>query len=450
MRPGVKTTVVGIIALILYLGPPVSAQHGHPPRVELKPNALQRMRDCKLPVMDVEVRGITPGQPVHIEILRDCNADRRPDLKSDTDCCKSPIASWDSEPANDLGQVRAEIDFATRKGTLPENVGLWVRVTRIPNDGLADLAPFGLLQNPCDLWTSLVDTFFGGDCDPGLTRALWPHRGPDDLEAVIFEVRRLKMDPVPGAAELPETLEVPGTLGATGVAWMDNATLIVTRGSSPSEGFSVIGQEKPVAAGLYRIPLGGEPALLWRSEAGDVLPTAPLALPGGRIAFVRQSLAPEPLETVGHDAPTTAILSIWKDGSLEPREVPLPYHIQQLLKADDDGRQILALTLGFRSSRPLFLHIDLRGAEPSVEAVGYDHSLYLAALRAPGGQVSVIAIDDVSGRFGWDLSLIRPGDEIPQHLVHRKGRHDLMPAWRPDGKELAYLAEVSRMEWQLR
>ncbi len=400
--------------------------------LEIEPNALQRTLNGKLLPMTIEVRGLGAGEIVQIEVLRDADGTARH---------AGPIDAWDSRPADANGHVRHELDFESEDWDLPDNVGLWLRVRRKTDETDAELALFGLVRNPCTLWPTLVATFFGGKCDPGLLQALRRHKGPAGLEHVTFEVRRLGM--TTSAEDKPEVVTVPATTGATGVTWADNATLLVTRAPKPRDKAS-----SDVDPGLYRVPLDGEPQLLWKPD-DELLPAAPLALAGGRIAFIRQPLTGEPLE----DKNAEAFLSLWDDGVVELEAVSLPYRIHQLLASADSGRQILALTLGIRSNRPLFLTIDLGDADtpPSFEVRGYHHALYQAALRAPNtgslaGGVSAVAFEDNSGRWGWDLILVDHTGQWIRDLARRKDKNDLMPAWHPDGTELAFLAEVSRFE----
>ena len=59
------------------------------------------------------------------------------------------------------------------------------------------------------------------------------------------------------------------------MAWLNAQTLVVTATEARSK--------------LLRVPLQGEPTVLWKDPAPDGLSAAaPLALPGGKIAFVRQ------------------------------------------------------------------------------------------------------------------------------------------------------------------
>jgi hypothetical protein len=139
-----------------------------------------------------------------------------------------------------------------------------------------------------------------------------------------------------------------------------------------------------------------------------------------------------------------AFLSLWADGKVDPaHEVMLPFRIQQLLKSSPDGRQILALSLGIGENLPSFLQIDL--AERTVQNLGYSTTLYQVAFRSPKTGVSVVSFEDVSTDQGWDLVLADDKGRLIKDLQARK-QDDILPAWQPDGKSLAYLAEVEAKE----
>ena len=436
---------------------PVALGEEVPLRVEVEPNALQRVRSVAdgsedgtrdpasplpmPPPMTIEVWGATPGEPVYFEVLRDCDNDKLADRVT-KGACESPLATWSSPPTDTTGYLHSSLDFSAQTWDLPDNVGLWLHARRSPESSVGALVPFGLLSNACDLWRTLVDTFFDGKCDAGLLQALRRHKGPAGLEDVTFEVRRLVVEP-----RIAEPVPVPNTLGATGVAWADETTLIVARAPVVLEVPAVLPTQERAAAvppGLYRIDLADdEPAseLLWQPASAGLMPAAPFSLQGGeQIAFVRQSLTGD----LRRDEQADVLLSFWKDGALESEVIPLPYRIHQILAASDSEDRLLALSLGLRSNRPTFLRI--HWPSRSVAIVGYHHGLYHAALRVPNGGVSAISFEDASGRWGWELMLVDEKGEWVEDLVHRKHFHDLMPTWRPNGGEMAYLAEVSRIE----
>jgi hypothetical protein len=393
---------------------------GPPAWVEVDPNAIEEAGQP----MRINVGGIPQGQTVTLQILQDCNGDHRPDLQGQGDC-KSPLYARDSSKAGSRNRVEDSLDFTAlaKSGTpLPRNRALWLRASK-PGSRQGVLSLFGLVDDPCTLWQATLEAFRLGACSQSaVPQALRRHRGPLGFEAKTFEVRRL--DP---AGDAPP-VSIAGTRGATGVAWLDAQTLVVTATEAGSE--------------LLRVPLQGEPTVLWKDPAPDGLsPAAPLALPRCKIAFVRQ----RPPGQEAADGRPEAVLSLWAGGKVDPaRDVVLPFRIQQLLRSSPDGRQILALSLGIGENLPSFLQIDL--AERTVQSLGYSNTLYQVAFRSPKAGVSVVSFEDVSTDQGWDLVLADDKGHFMKDLQARKKKDDILPAWQPDGKSLAYLAEVDAKE----
>lgn len=396
---------------------------GPPAWVEVDPNAIQKADQP----MQINVGGIPQGQMVTLQILQDCNGDHRPDLRDQGDC-KSPLYARDSSKAGSRNLVEDHLDFTTleKSGTsLPRNRALWLRASR-PGSQQGVLTLFGLVDDPCTLWQATLEVFRLGACSKSaVAQALRRHRGPLGFEAKTFEVRRL--DP---AGDAPP-VSIAGTRGATGVAWLNAQTLVVTATEAGSK--------------LLRVPLQGEPTVLWRDPAQDGLSAAaPLALPGGlpgdKIAFVRQRL---PGQESAEGRPV-AVLSLWAEGRINPaHDIVLPFRIQQLLTSSPDGCQILALSLGIGENLPSFLQIDL--TDRTVQNLGYDNTLYQVAFRSPKAAISVISLEDVSTNQGWDLALADAKGHRIKDLQARK-QDDILPAWQPDGKSIAYLAEVKAKE----
>lgn len=396
---------------------------GPPAWVEVDPNAIEKVDQP----MQINVGGIPQGQTVTLQILQDCNSDHRPDLRGQGDC-KSPLYARNSSKSGSRNRVEDSLDFIVleKSGTsLPRNRALWLRASR-PGSRQGTLSLFGLVDDPCTLWQATLEVFRLGACSKSpVAQALRRHRGPLGFEEKTFEVRRL--DP---AADAPP-VSIAGTRGATGVAWLNAQTLVVTATEAGSK--------------LLRVPLQGEPTVLWQDPAQEGLfAAAPLALPGGpsgdKIAFVRQRLTGQESE----EGRPVAFLSLWADGKIDPaHDLVLPFRIQQLLASSSDGRQILALTLGIGENLPSFLQIDL--VERTVQNLGYSPTLYQVAFRSPQTGVSVASFEDVSTDQGWDLVLADDKGRLVKDLQARK-QDDILPAWQPDGKSLAYLAEVEAKE----
>lgn len=413
--------ILGIAFLLIAAAQ--ASDPGPPAWVEVDPNAIQNAGQP----MRIDVGGIPQGQVVKLQVLQDCNGDHRPDLRGQGDC-KSPLVARDSSKAGARNMVEDSLDFIALEksgNSLPRNRALWLRASRLGSQqGVLTL--FGLVDDPCTLWQATLEVFRLGACSKsGVAQALRRHRGPLGFEEKTFEVRRL--DPSGDTPPVP----IAGTRGATGVAWLSAQTLVVTATEAGSK--------------LLHVPLQGEPTVLWNDPAPDGLTAAaPLALPGGpsgeKIAFVRQRL---PGQESAEGRPV-AFLSLWADGRIDPaHDVVLPFRIQQLLASSPDGRQILALSLGIGENLPSFLQIDL--TERTVQNLGYSPTLYQVAFRSLETGASVVSFEDVSTDQGWDLVLTDDKGRLIKDLQARK-QDDILPAWQPDGKSLAYLAEVEVQE----
>lgn len=399
-----------LLVLLAVLALPAAGQihdPGLPRGLEVEPNAIQ---DLTQP-MAIRVAGIPRGESVRLQVLQDCNDDHRPDLQG-TAVCKSPLHEWDSAPAEAEG-VSDRLDFQALRAPLPADRKLWLRASR-KGSSQALYALFGLVKDPCSLWQSLLATFQRSPCRLGLAQALLRHRGAAAWKSGRYEVRRLDLGTEPF-----QPVSVPGTKGATGLAWLDDRTLLVT--VAPPAGPSR----------LLRVPLsGGDAKVLWEASGEDArLAVAPLALPDGRIAFVRQALGA-----------SSALLSVWEKGNVDPaRDLELPGGIHQLAASDAEGREILALTLGAEENQPAFLRIDL--AARSVENLGFHPALYHAVFGSPKGDRAIVAFEDNSGQKGWELALVDASGKLLQDVQSRP-EDDLLPAWQPGGGGVAFLAEV--------
>ncbi len=386
-----------------------SPDPGPPVGLEIEPNAIQD------PAKPMAIRAKIPlGESIHFQVLQDCSGDGRPDLQERAGCV-NPLYEWDSAPADAKG-VSDRLDFQalSAKGRpLPEGRQLWLRASR-KGSSQALYALFGLVKEPCSLWQSLLATFQRSPCRLGLVQGLLRHRGATAWKDGRYEVQRV--DP---GAKLLRPMTIGGTQGATGLAWLDNQTLLVT--VMPSVGH----------ARLLRVPVsGGCTEILWEAPCGDTrFVTAPIALPGGRIAFVRQE-----------GSASSSLLSVWEKGKIDPdRDLVLPGSIHQLVAADPKGREILALTLGTEENQPAFLRIDL--VARSVENLGFHPALYQAVFSSPQGDSSIIAFEDNSGQAGWDLVLVNAAGKLDKKVQSRP-EDDLLPAWQPNGSGLAFLAEI--------
>jgi hypothetical protein len=401
--------------VLLLTVPPAASQStdpGLPAGLEIEPNAIQ---DPATPMV-IRVPKIPPGKTVYLEVLQDCiGNDERPEREGTADCA-NPLLKRDSVAADRDG-VRDRLSFQDLRDqgkALPEDRKLWLRVSRSKESSQALYAMFGLVKEPCSLWQSLLATFERGPCRVGFARVLLRHRGAAAWKSGRYEVRHLILSKEPF-----QPVTVPGTWDATGLAWLDDQTLLVT--VAPAVGH----------ARLLRVAASGSRGeVLWEAPCGDSrIATAPLALPAGRVAFVRQ--APDA---------SSSLLSVWEKGRIDPDlDLELPGGIHQLVTADRQGKEILALTLGAEENQPAFLRIDL--AARSVENLGFHPALYQAVFSSPKGDGAILAIEDNSGQTGWDLVLFNPSGKLRKKLQTRP-EDDLLPAWQPGGGGVAFLAEL--------
>ena len=403
---------LALLSCLALAGSLVAAPGERPKRLAVEPNAIVQIDDP----LTIEVEGVPAGDPVKLEVFEDC-----------LDKAACPAAyTRPSEPADAKGIVRDKLyrsELVAGDMKSPEGRRLWLRVSFQDSERYRQ-AMFGFGVSECDLFATFFDAFRLGPCDPGLLQVLRNHRQPSDLADQIFEVRRITTDAVDA-----DPITVPGTRGASGVAWWDAQTLLVTAAGTEQEG--------DLPAGLYSVRLGGDaqPERLWVPDADQPPPSAPFALSDKRVAFVTQApgaQGSEASETVAH-------LVVWDKELGEVSSVGLPYKVHQVLRSGADGNQLLALSLGVADNRPTLLSVDLETRETTV--LGFSNALYEAALREPEGEVSVVAFENAFALNGWEMVLTREG-QLERILVKRNGKDDLAPAWNPRGGEVAFLSQV--------
>ncbi|MCP4661509.1 MAG: hypothetical protein GY856_39410 [bacterium] len=394
---------------------------GRPTRLAIEPNAI--LRDDQ--PLEIRIEGIPKDVRARIWVVRDCDQDDRPD--DDPECPR--VYDCESEPADGNGLAVHRLDFTEiekSKPIFPRGEMLWLRAAH-PDSQRFRQAMFGFVKDECSLFKTASDVFLRGPCKPGLKQVLRRHRQPSGLANAVFEVRRLVVDD-PAAEPLP----VPGTRGSSGVAWLDGETLLVTAAGVADEG--------SLAAGLYLVPLkpNAQPERLWSPGDGGPGAVAPLALGHGRAAFVRQAPGPQ---RIGAESEVAWLTVLRIKGREIEHRVPLPYKVHQLVAASSKGKAVLALSLGVADNQPMFFVVNLaeEGSEP--EVLGFSTALYQSLMREPGGERSVVAFENAFAGQGWQL-VVAEGTRLTRDLVKREGRHDLAPAWRPQGGELAYLAQV--------
>jgi hypothetical protein len=393
------------------------------PDVRITPNAIQQ-RDVP---MIIDLAG-APGQTLYFFILRDCDGDpATPELHGNAGCV-TPLHRQ-IFVLDDTGgrQIALRLDDNPH---LPDNQNLWVRVSSVPSgDRAYQDALFGLVDEPCSLWATIISAFGAGDCSSGLAEAFGPQRSYDGQRpAVPLEARRLVLPSGNTLAGKP--VPVPGTRGATGVTWLDPDSLLVTVGASPPDILTAVDTApEPVTPGLYRVDVAtGKGLRLVAQGEGEIL-TAPFALGPDAIAFVRERVV------VRADG-TVASLVIWRGGRAS-KEIPLRRSIHQILAADPRGARVLAYSRW--QGIPSLLEIDL--ATGAATELGFPPQLFHALMRRPGGSEVVLALEDNAGYNGWELILVDGDGRLAAELAVG-ARDDLMPAWRPGRREIVYLGQA--------
>jgi hypothetical protein len=404
--------------------PAALAQHvPRAPDVRITPNAIQQ-RDVP---MLIDLAG-APGQTLYLFILRDCDGNAAtPELRG-TERCVTPLHE---QMAVLDGTGRRQVELRFEKNLhLPGNQNLWLRASSVPaGDRAYQDAVFGLVDEPCSLWATVISAFGLGSCSSGLGEAFGPQRSHDDQRpAVALEARRLVIPPDGTPAGDP--VSVPGTRGATGVAWLDPGTLLVTVGASEQDIVPVDDDApEPVPPGLYRIDVAtGKGQRLVQPGERETL-AAPFALGGDAIVFARESVV------VRADG-SVATLTVLR-GNRVTREIPLRRSIHQILAMDPRGRSVLAYSRW--QGIPILLQIDLLTG--AVADLGFPPQLFHAVMRMPGSSQAVVALEDNAGYNGWDLILVDGSGHLAQELAVGPSE-DLMPAWRPGRREIVYLGQT--------
>ncbi|GAB4565586.1 MAG: hypothetical protein Tsb0020_16600 [Haliangiales bacterium] len=412
---------IGVFASMWAKAPPASAEP--PPAVSIRPNAIQALDQP----MTISLHG-SAGQTLHILVLRSCDADpNTPEVVPSAAFPRCNPRVWTRTVALDpIGDGRAQVTLPM--SALPAEVHgrkLWVRVASdASGQGAYSDAVFAVLDTPCSLFDTILGWFSDGACSTDVVPTLRAQMSAPEHSDAGLEVRRL-VRRADDSWSPPEI--VPGTRFATGAAWVDAKHILVTLDAA--HGGLPTASDSNVAAtpgGLYRIHVAsGHRVALAEARRGELL-MAPFALGPDSLVFVRSRVTP------ASDG-TAATLVIQRKGSVV-REWPLRTHIHRILAANAAQTQVLAYSR--QQGVPELLSIDLQTGH--VTSMGTADQLYLSALRAPGGQASVIALRDKAGYYGWDLVLVNKRGELSAELAVGRG-DDLMPSWHPDGHEILYL-----------
>lgn len=387
--------------MIFLLAAPVFAA----PAEGYAPSALKTIpggRQSLEEPMKILAEGVS-GTPAWGFILRDCNHDYYPDSKTIGDC-KTPAHQfeWKFGPE---GRLREYLDLRNYP-ELPKSVPLWLRVCSKPDpiDSCRE-ALFSVAGEPCALLDTLLHSFGAGPCSLSLEAAFGQRRAYASLPEGKFIVE-LFDDPLDGNSK---PRKISGTSGASGVAWLNKETLLVTRAQDP---------------GLYRVEdsPSARPQLLWRAPAGAT-PLAPFALSTERWLVV--------LERRNSGKQTWELIELEK-GKVKSRSA-LGARIHKIHRADSTAKRILAEGTAGGDLELFVVEI----ANGHMTGLGYSAGALYPLTKSPSGELAALAYEN-SGDGGWDIDLLDSSAKLRRRLCAREA-DDWMPAWSPNGK-LAYLA----------
>lgn len=394
------------------------------PSVVIEPNAIQNASGS----MKINVRG-RAGATVHLFILKSCDSDPNTPEITPTKTC-NPRVVEQPFTLDSRGQKTLELKMSRIPRRLHGHK-LWARVAiDTSGRGAHGQAVFTVLGDSCSVLETIWGLVADNDCTINMDETLKHQRGGSaERPDIVLEVRRLARNAA-GKWTAPQI--VPGTRGATGVAWADEDSLYVTIGRIAEDLFAPANAPPPAKPGLYRIDrTSGQRTLLLASEDDETF-AAPFAVRPGCMVFVRERVIAAPDGTV-------ATLAVWRHGRGVTREIPLRQSIHQILAAEPKRPQVLAYSRW--RGVPALLSIDLRSQV--ITHLGAPEYLFHAALRAPGRGEAVMALEDNAGDNGWDLILVNEKGALSEEVLVGAG-DDLMAAWRPGGMEIVYLGQAER------
>lgn len=400
-----------------------------PPAVEIMPNAIETPDEP----MEIAIHG-APGQKLYLFILRNCDNDwNTPEVAPRPGC--DPRISTRQIELNANGQWREHKRIAEVPADL-YGQKLWLRVSLNP-DGRWPYgdAMFTMVSELCSVWDTVIHLFTHNPCETDIQATLLPQRHHDENRPAVLLEARILTDAL-AINQWRQPKPVPSTRGATGVAWADANTLLVTVGhmgthSTPQGKRS--SRTSLLAPGLYRInTVTNRRKRLARAAEGEIL-TAPYAVSPEVIVFVRErAMVPE--------GGTVATLAVWKRGRVL-NEFPLRYTVHQILGSSSDRMRVLVYSRW--NGIPTLLQIDLNTG--AVTNFSFVPQLFHAAMRAPGSDKAAIAVHDNAGHDGWDIILTSGNGTLIKDLIVGPG-DDLMPAWHPAGNKFAFLGQAEERE----
>jgi len=375
--------------------------------MRIEPNAVQRRSDP----MAVYLSKVPADAVVTLSVLDDCTGDLFPDLPP---ACPA-ILEGVTVPPTGTDRRRYELDFG-RLTMVPEGKPLFLRATiaRAGNVRSYDVR-FLVAGEPCSFWQTTIAVFTGGECRPEVTAGLAAsHWGAADLRVVEGDVRLFRIG--------GEDVRVPSTSGATGVAWLDEETLVFTA-SDPVDSIDL--ESLP---GLYRVRQDGTHWHMVWGAPGQV-PVAPWVLSGERVAFFSLPEAEE--------APAELVL--WKDGGeVERRPLKDGLGVPVRILGDREGQSLL--TVVKRPTGPQLVAVQVDDGDWA--DLGWDPMVpALAGTEIGEAGRTLVEWEDLGADGRWVIGLWSPqsGRQVIEDLLPAKAPR--LPAWNPAGAEFAYIED---------
>lgn len=338
--------------------------------------------------VDVQVGGLPPGGEAWLTLLRDCDGDGWGDPKG-TASCVSPVGEpVPLQAGPDRSPAWRDLDLGVVRSLSLTSATFWVQVS-LTREGTGPTARLGVGTDPC--------APIG--CRPGV---------PDTTPGSGVPAPTASASTAWVWSKEAGSRAIPGA--ATGVAWKDGSLLLVTSG--PGAVSSGVAE----AAGLYEVTLEGRRSLVQAATPGTT-PLAPFS-GRGRVGFVESG-------------PQGSTLVSCKARKCD--RVPLSTGLVQVLRVSDKDLVGLSFDLGAP---------DLVRLDPSTgrtESLGLAPGAWATLLGRPGTTEGVLPYVDRLGADGWDLVLLDAAGAVTPTVLGGPG-DQVLPAWRPDGGALAYLA----------
>lgn len=341
------------------------------------------------------IEGVPHGKTVFLEVAIDCNQDLNPDF-NDLNNCNGIIYEFQSNTS-----VRGVIQdvLYLKRDKFPAKGQFWIRA-RLPGQSQGRRAMFGIGLTPCSLYKTLMDTFFGRECEVRLARMFEPLRNRDDWEYRRFE---LVLWDSRGRVEQ----KLARTKGVSGFAWVDQNHLLLTIKT---------GSDK----GLYYLDLSTS-KMQFLSKGNRF--QAPFVWRSGQFGFIQRN----------QDHTGT----IYLDGT---PVLELPVALDQIVVSKPQSGNLLGLFLGEDGVSPTFFEVDL--GKGTFCEMGFHTLLYQNAMQSPvEGLFLVQRFDYESQGESW-FEVVKGGSTTIHTIGKQNAAYSMLGAWSPDGSRIGYLRSI--------